>query len=191
MQNKSSKSFKSRGHCINDCVLKRILKKYDCIPRESVNVLTLYDNMTLDLTFCVDKNFEDFGEDECSHRCPQPCEEIFFETFQTQLITELDQNEVNYASKNIIYINRIYMTFIYFISSIGGLLGLWNNVSVYDLQLIIIKICGKIFKLKLITKLSKYFHSPKILKLFDVVRSFVVKINLKVRKFYLKNFISN
>jgi hypothetical protein len=69
-------------------------------------------------------------------------------------------------------------------SSIGGLLGLWNNVSVYDLQLIIIKICGKIFKLKLITKLSKYFFSAKILKSFDLIRSFVIKINLKVKKIF-------
>jgi hypothetical protein len=37
----NSKSFKSRGQCINDCVLEKILKKYDCIPRESANVLTL------------------------------------------------------------------------------------------------------------------------------------------------------
>ncbi len=54
------------------------------------------------------------------------------------------------------------MTFIYFMSSVGGLLGLWNNISVYDLQLIIMKVCGKIFKLKLIAKLSKYFFSTKI-----------------------------
>ncbi len=74
------------------------------------------------------------------------------------------------------------MTFIYFLSSIGGLLGLWNNVSVYDLQLIIIKICGKIFKLKLMTKLSKYIFSAKFLKSFDLIRSFVIKINLKVKK---------
>jgi hypothetical protein len=76
------------------------------------------------------------------------------------------------------------MTFIYFMSSIGGLLGLWNNVSVYDLQLIIIQICGKIFKFKLMTKLSKYFFSLKILKLFDLIRSFVIKINLKVKKIF-------
>jgi hypothetical protein len=72
-------------------------------------------------------------------------------------------------------------------SSIGGLLGLWNNVSVYDLQLIIIKICGKIFKLKLLRKLSKYFLSPKVLKLFDLIQSFVIKINLKVKKYLLQS----
>jgi hypothetical protein len=175
----NSKSFKSRGQCINDCVFKKILKKYDCIPRESVNVLTLYDNMTLDSTFCVDNNFEDFSEDDCSDRCLKPCEEIFFTSFKT-----LSNKVVANEAKHIIYINKIYMTFIYFMSSIGGLLGLWNNVSVYDLQLIIIKICGKIFKLKLITKLSKYFFSPNILKPFDLIRSFVIKINLKVKKIF-------
>jgi hypothetical protein len=76
-------------------------------------------------------------------------------------------------------------------SSIGGLLGLWNNVSVYDLQLIIIRICGKIFKLKLIRKLSKCPFSQKILKSFDFIRSFVIKINLKVKKIFFKNFNSN
>jgi hypothetical protein len=146
-------------------VFKKILK-YNCIPRESVNVLTLYDNMTLDSTFCVDNNFEDFSEDDCSDRCLKPCEESFFSS---------NPYTAFYEAKHIIYINKIYMTFIYFMSSIGVLLGLWNNVSFYDLQLIIIKIFGKIFKLKLITKLSKYFFTAKILKSFDLIRNFVIK----------------
>jgi hypothetical protein len=174
----NSKSFKSRGECINDCVFKNFLKKYDCIPRESVNVLTLYDNMTLDSTFCVDNNFEDFTEDDCSDQCLKPCEESFYISFETQS----NQFVFDYEAKDIIYINNIHMTFIYFMSSIGGLLGLWNNISIYDLQLIIIKICGKIFKLELIRKLSKYFFSPKIFKSFDLIRRFVIKINLKVKK---------
>jgi hypothetical protein len=177
---KNSKSFKSRSQCITDCVFKKILKKYDCIPRESISVLTLYDNMTLDSTFCVDNNFEGFSEDDCSDRCLKPCEEIFFSSIQMESVKHF----VHYDGKDIIYINNIYMTFIYFMTSIGGLLGLWNNVSVYDLQLIIIKICGKMFKLELITKLSKYFLSVKILKAFDLIRSFVIKINLKVKKIF-------
>jgi hypothetical protein len=179
-----SKSFKSRGQCINDCVFKKILKKYDCIPRESVNVLTLYDNMTLDSTFCMDNKFEGFSEDDCSNRCIKPCEEILYKTIKASS----DSDMSDFEGKKIIYINKVYMTFIYFMSSIGGLLGLWNNVSVYDLQLIVIKICGKIFKLKLITKLSKYICSAKILKSFDLIRSFVTKINFKVKKYLLKKF---
>jgi hypothetical protein len=140
--------------------------------------------MTLDSTFCVDNNFEDFSEDDCSERCLKPCEESIF----TSLETLSNLFVFDYEAKDIIYINNIYMTIIYFMSSIGGLFGLWNNVSVYDLQLIIIKICGKIFKLKLITKLSKYCFSTKILKSIDLIRSFVIKINLKVKKYLLKKF---
>jgi hypothetical protein len=169
----NSKSFKSRGQCFNDCVFKKILKKYDCIPRESVSVLTLYDNMTLDSTFCVDNHFEEFSEDDCSVRCLKPCEELFYTSYLPPF--------TYYEGIHITYIHNIYMTLTYFMSSIGGLLGLWNNVSVYDLQLITIKICGKIFKLKLITKLSKYFFSAKVSKSFDLIRSFVKKINLKVK----------
>jgi hypothetical protein len=178
-----SKSFKSRGQCINDCVLKKILKKYDCIPRESVNVLTLYDNMTLDSTFCMDNNFEGFNKDDCSNRCLKPCEEIFYTTY-TRHKQQSEEHLSDYEGRKIIYINNVYMTFIYFMSSIGGLLGLWNNLSVYDLQVIIIKICGKIFNLKLITKLSKYIISAKILKSFDLIQSFVIKINFKVKKIF-------
>jgi hypothetical protein len=181
---KNNKSFKSRSQCINDCVLKKILKKYNCIPRGSIIVLSLYDNMSLDSTFCENNNFEDFSENDCSDQCLKSCEEIFFTSFQKQSY----QQGVLYDAKHIIFTNNIYMTFIYFMSSIGGLLGLWNNVSVYDLQLIIIKICGKIFKLNLIRKLTKYFFSAKILKSFDLIRRYIIKINLKVKKCLLKKF---
>jgi hypothetical protein len=128
----------------------------------------------------VNNNFEDFSEDDCSDRCLKPCEESFYTTFQRK-----DNKYIEYEPKHIIYINKIYMTFIYFMSSIGGLLGLWNNISIYDLQLIIIKICAKIFKFKLIINLSQYFFSLKNLKSFDLIRSFVIKINLKVKKYLL------
>jgi hypothetical protein len=136
--------------------------------------------MTLDSTFCVDNNFEGLSEDDCSNRCLKPCKEIFYTTFQLPT----NQFQSDSEGRKIIYIYNVYMTFIYFISSIGGLLGLWNNISVYDLQLIILKICGKIFKLKLVRKLSKYFFSAKVLKSFDLIRSFVIKINLEVKKIF-------
>jgi hypothetical protein len=82
----NSSSFKSRGQCINDCVFKKILKKYNCIPRESISVLTFYENMTLDSTFCEDKKFEGFSEDDCSVSCLKPCEELFYSTFFLRLI---------------------------------------------------------------------------------------------------------
>jgi hypothetical protein len=127
--------------------------------------------MTLDSTFCEDKKFEGFSEDDCSVSCLKPCEELFYSTFFYK---------TNYEAKNIIYIHKIYMTFVYFMSSIGGLLGLWNNVSFYDLQLLFIKICGKIFNSKLMRKLSK------ILKTLDFITIFVTKVNIRVKTIFLK-----
>jgi hypothetical protein len=172
---KNSKSFKSRGHCINDCLIQKILKDYNCIPRRSANILTLYDNITLNSNLCLDNNFEDLNENGCSDQCSKPCEELFVLPLHTQ-------NYFNFHEhKHYIYRNNVYMTFIYFMTSIGGLLGLWNNISVYDLQLMIIKICAKIFKFKLIKNLSEYLFASKILKSIDLFKSFVTKINLKVR----------
>jgi hypothetical protein len=128
----------------------------------------------------MNNNFEDFSENDCSDRCLKPCEEIFFTSFQIKSYRPL----LDFDAKDIIYINNIYMTFIYFMSSIGGLLGLWNNLSLYDLQLIIVNLCRKIFKLKPIRNLSKYFFSPKILKSFGLIRRFIIKINLKVKKIF-------
>jgi hypothetical protein len=73
----------------------------------------------------MDNNFESFSEDDCSNRCLKPCEEIFYTTFDLPS----NQPHSDYEGRKIIYTNNVYMTFIYFISSIGGLLGLWNNGS--------------------------------------------------------------
>jgi hypothetical protein len=103
----------------------------------------------------VNNNFERFSENGCNDQCLKPCEEMFFTSF------EAENNFGYYEDKYIIYINNIYMTFIYFLSLIGGLLGLWNNVSAYDLKLIIIKICAKIFELKIIKNSGNYLFSAK------------------------------
>ncbi len=75
---KKSKSFRSRGHCINDCLINDILMKYNCIPRDSLNILTLYDNLTINSSFCYNNIHKNFSEKECSDKCPKPCEELVF-----------------------------------------------------------------------------------------------------------------
>jgi hypothetical protein len=72
------------------------------------------------------------------------------------------------------------MTFIYFITSIGGLLELWNNISIYDLQLILMKISTKIINSKVMKKLWMLLNSTKISKLLKWIRIFVTKFNFKV-----------
>jgi hypothetical protein len=39
---KNSESFKSCGHCINDCFINKITKNYNCIPEESAKI---YDDI--------------------------------------------------------------------------------------------------------------------------------------------------
>jgi hypothetical protein len=155
---KKSQLFRSRGHCINDCLINKILKKYNCIPKESENILTFYDNISLNSKFCDNNSLENLSQKECIDKCLKPCEEILFisNPFKTR---DLD------------YVNNIYMTFIYFMTSIGGLLGLWNNLSVYDLQLILIKILGIIINLKVLKNLSMIYNALKISKLFDFIKT--------------------
>jgi hypothetical protein len=173
---KKSKSFKSRGHCINECIIDRILVKYNCLPKNSLDVLTLYENITINSSFCNIDIHENFNENECSDKCPKPCDEIFF------ISIALRPNLVaKYHEEYVAYVNHINMTFIYFITSIGGLLGLWNNISIYDLQLIFIKMCQKLFNLKAMKKLLS--KSTKISKLLNFIRIFAIKINFKVKLF--------
>jgi hypothetical protein len=84
-------------------------------------------------------------------------------TFTKGSIEPIDENYV-------IYINKKYMTFINFIISFGGLLGLWNNISIYDLQLYLLKTFGNLIDLKIIKKLSKLLKSMITKKLFDLIK---------------------
>jgi hypothetical protein len=150
---KKSESFKSRGHCINECLINEILQKYNCIPRGSEKLLAFYDNFSFNSTFCVNDEFriENFNENECNEQCLKPCEESFFKIFRKfSIISQPNSN------KYIMYVNNIYMTFTYFIISIGGLLGFWNNISIYDLQLILMRILRKTIDSKVIKILWKF-----------------------------------
>jgi hypothetical protein len=172
---KESKSFRSRGHCINDCLINEILMKYNCIPRDSLNILTFYDNLTINSSFCYNNIHKNLSEKECSDKCPKPCEEL---VFIANPIGHHHSKE-DYGD-HIAYINNVNMTFIYFITSIGGLLGLWNNISIYHLQLILMKISTKIINSKVMKKLWMLLNSTKISKLLKWIRIFVTKFNFKV-----------
>jgi hypothetical protein len=176
---KKSKSFKSRGHCINECIIDGILLKYNCLPKNSLNILTLYENITINSSFCNIDIHENSNENECTDKCPKPCDEIFIIAIPLRL-GAISRAQQGYVA----YVNHINMTFIYFITSIGGLLGLWNNISIYDLQLILMKICQKLYNWKAMKKLLS--KSTKISKLLNFIRIFAKKINFKV-KFSKKN----
>jgi hypothetical protein len=168
--------IKSRGHCINYCIIDKILKKYGCIPENMRQYLTLFDNISLDSTFCSDKDFGKFEDKECRNRCLMSCKESFFtiNSYITENFIEPEKN--NY----VIYIHKIYMTFINFMMSFGGLLGLWNNISIYDLQLILLKIFGNLLDSKFMKNFSKSLNLILIKKLFKLFKKCLIKFNFKV-----------
>jgi hypothetical protein len=171
--------IKSRGHCINYCIINKILKKFDCIPINLLQFVTLFDSISLNSTFCSGKNFEYFDEEkDCKNKCLKPCKESFFTIASKEDYGFYNQNEEKY----IIYINTIYMTFINFIISFGGLLGLWNNVSFYDLEQYMLKLFGKFICFKIITNFSKLTNLSIIKKLIGLIKKYFGKITFKVNK---------
>jgi hypothetical protein len=169
--------IKSRGHCINYCIINKILKKFDCIPVNLLQSLTLFENISLNSTFCSGKSFEFFEEEkDCRNKCLKPCRETFF-AIESKLIGGFyNPNEEKY----IIYINTIYMTFTNFMISFGGLLGLWNNVSIYDLEQYLLKIFGNFICVKVMKNISKLMNLSIIKKLIELIKKYFGKINFKV-----------
>jgi hypothetical protein len=80
------------------------------------------------------------------------------------------------------------MKFIYFVTSNGGLLGLWN-ISIYDLQIIVLKIWGKIMSWKINKLINKFLSSIKITNSFNLIGKFAKKVKFKV-KFLLKTKVN-
>jgi hypothetical protein len=172
---KTNGLVKSRGHCINYCIIDKILNKYNCIPKNMRQIFTLFDNISLNAMFCSEVNVE-FSKEEtdCKENCLKPCEEPFF-----KFEMDTDRHEIIEPSeqKYVIYINKIYMTFIDFMVSFGGLLGLWNNISIYDLLLYLYKFV-QIF---IDHQIMKIFSKLLILKkLIDSIKIIFIRINLKV-----------
>jgi hypothetical protein len=61
--------------------------------------------------------------------------------------------------------------------SFGGLLGLWNNISIYDLQLYLFKFVEIFIDYKNMKIFSKLLIFKKIIEL---TKNFFIRINLKV-----------
>jgi hypothetical protein len=171
--------IKSRGHCINYCIINKILKKFDCIPENLLQFLTLFDKISLNSTFCSGKNFEFFDEEkDCRNKCLKSCKESFFTIELIEVVGFYNPYEEKYVT----YINTIYMTFTNFMISFGGLLGLWNNFSIYDLEQYLLKLFGNFICFKIMTNFSKLTNLSIIKKLIELIKKYFGKINLKVNK---------
>jgi hypothetical protein len=127
--------------------------------------------------FCSKVNDQFFEEEtDCEKNCLKPCEESFFK-IESHFIKPKRFNIEPIKERYVIYINKIYMTFINFMVSFGGLLGLWNNISIYDLQLYLYKFVPIFIN----HEIMKIFSKLLILKkLIDSIKIIFIRINLKV-----------
>jgi hypothetical protein len=140
--------------------------------------LTLFDNISLNAMFCSEVKVAFFEEEtDCRQNCLKSCEQSFFKT--EQIIYHKGEKLIIKPSveKYVIYINKIYMTFINFMISFGGLLGLWNNVSIYDLQLRLLKFVEVFIDYKIMKIFSKLLIFKKLI---DSIKKFFIRINSKV-----------
>jgi hypothetical protein len=175
---KTNGLVKSRGHCINYCIINKIVKKYNCIPENMLQILTLFDNISLNAMFCSEVKVDFFEEETyCRENCLKHCEESLFKIVPDRFQDEMEQMISPDAEKYVIYINKIYMTFINFMISFGGLLGLWNNVSIYDLQLRLLKFVEVFIDYKIMKIFSKLLIFKKLI---DSIKKFFIRINSKV-----------
>jgi hypothetical protein len=141
----------------------------------------------LNSTFCSAKSFEFFEEEkDCKNKCLKPCKESFFTIESKEVVGRYDDRYEDLYRPNeekyVIYINTIYMTFTNFMISFGGLLGLWNNVSIYDLAQYLMKHFRKSICFKIMTYFSKLKNLSIIKKLIELIKKYFGKINLKVNK---------
>jgi len=174
---KNSDHVKSQGQCINSCLMKKFIGNYKCVPK-GLGYLTFSNIDLLNTKFCENSSFERSLKSECSKDCHLSCEESFFsaiDSFETPLMPSDEK-----------YITYELMAITQFLTAIRGLLGLWNNLSVYDLQLFIIDFWNKFIDSTLVNRFSIYVFSLKWFRLSRVVTKvflnfLVEKINMKVR----------
>jgi hypothetical protein len=90
---------------------------------------------------------------KCSKVCKTSCEESNFyaRPLSKKVILRLKQ-------KYTTYVNDPLMSFTAFLSTTGGLLGLWNNVSINDMQTLLLSLANKFFGTQFMIIVYIIFH---------------------------------
>jgi hypothetical protein len=178
---KKSNIFKSRGQCINTCYINDLVRKHNCIPKDFQN-LTFSSIDSFNTSFCEDSTIKMTFDSKCRKICKLSCEESNF------IVERFTENRIQYKpykEKYFTYVNDPLMTFFEFLSTTGGLLGLWNNLSINDLQILFLNALKKLFETRFVIRLTTYisslipfgFYCLKINLFFKTIST---KINLKV-----------
>jgi hypothetical protein len=163
------KMIKSKGQCINDCIIKATVNEFGCVPL-ILNKITLSESISKNLQFCNFSQITSLTEEKCKKQCLIACEETIFNRFfsKSNKIMPIEEKFIsyNYEPK---------MTFMYFLSTIGGLIGLWCNISLFSLYSKFSHLVEDLLRITL-----NFLKLYKMIRLFEYLMS---KVKLKARNF--------
>jgi hypothetical protein len=174
-----SGKIKSRDQCINELIYDFILEN-GCLPR----------NHELLTYIVIDYNYSKFNYSLCINEtktvelklfegyCREPCIEDFYELYES---SDGDPHAVYILGTiNSQYLSFIYspkMEFMQFIVNFGGLIGLWQGISLNDLKDIIFQSIRRVLSTPRVKiQLNKF--TPLSRRLISILRNSKFKVNL-------------
>jgi hypothetical protein len=175
---------KSRAQCINNLIVDHFLK-FNCLPKDYESITYVIKNgvyAEFKFSFCnksvLDKKFEINLK-----KCRIECNEEFYKISNGRALNDhFIRNEFKMLSNKYILLKYIpVLTFIDLMLNFGGLLGLWNGVSLVDLK----NALNKYFKKFYLILLNKRIFS-KCKTYINWIENVFKKIYLKVRKLIFK-----
>jgi hypothetical protein len=123
---KSSDIFKSRGQCVNKCIIDDLLLNNNNLKiSKKWHSLQLIHSTLVSATVKTSKAVSVRNEAKIANFRTK--NQIFTQDYSKKVILHSKQKYTTYVIDPI-------MSFAAFLSTTGGLLGLWNNLSINDLQ---------------------------------------------------------
>jgi hypothetical protein len=174
-----SGKIKSRDQCINELIYDFILQN-GCLPR----------NHELLTYVVIDHNYSKFNYSLCTNEtktvelkrferyCRESCNEDFYEFYES--LDGISPRTYTLETINYQYISFIYspkMELMQFIVNFGGLIGLWQGISLNDLKDIIFQSIRRVLSSPRVKRqLNKY--TPLSRRLISIFRNSKFKVNL-------------
>ena len=142
--------MKTLEKCKINCLEELYLNKYKCLPNPYINEEYVFIDINRDLNIC-ENNSMNFNIDSefCDKHCVRNCIEEYHKLdFDYQFSFKGKDSEITVKydkSPEFRYIAERKLSFVLFLSNIGGLFGLWFGLAFIDVSKLIKPILRFIF----------------------------------------------
>jgi hypothetical protein len=169
-----SRNIKSQAQCFNEFLFEEFLQN-NCLPKND-DLLTFVinnDNYSIfKYRFCENDKFKIRNKSQIFNlnKCRKACNEEVYETWYSNE----KWSQINLKPKNLKYTafeHKPGMEFNQFLVNFGGLLGLWQGLSYFELKSSIIKLISKIFSSK--CGIKNYRKNLKIFQVPKKIRTYI------------------